>query len=96
MDECKPLLPDLCSKFQLAACFREANFGSKSDGDTTHDRTRLSFPEFEDCIARCALRVYGYQLPLSPEAEPGTCCSPRQRMHRMPFDSINEGSEKVG
>ena len=52
------LLPDILSKVQIAACFREANFGDRGTSDTT----RLSFPEFEDCIARCALRAYGYKL----------------------------------
>ena len=59
------LLPDIMSKVQLAASFREANFGHKSFD--SKDETRLSFPEFEDCIARCALRAYGYKIPPSPE-----------------------------
>mmetsp|Transcript_10338 Transcript_10338/g.25387 ORF Transcript_10338/g.25387 Transcript_10338/m.25387 type:complete len:868 (+) Transcript_10338:126-2729(+) len=59
------LLPDIMSKVQIAASFREANFGGRSTSDIT--RAELTFPEFEDCIARCALRAYGYKIPPSPE-----------------------------
>lgn len=51
------IIPDLLTKSQLTSCFREANFGPKR---TSHDTTRLTFPEFEDCLGRCALLGFGY------------------------------------
>ncbi|QDZ23935.1 hypothetical protein HOP50_11g64730 [Chloropicon primus] len=51
------IIPDLLTKSQLTRCFREANFGPKR---TSHDTTRLTFPEFEDCLGRCALLGFGY------------------------------------
>ena len=51
------VIPDLLTKSQLTQCFREANFGPKR---TSHDTTRLTFPEFEDCLGRCALLGFGY------------------------------------
>ena len=51
------IIPDLMTKSQLTRCFREANFGPKR---TSHDTTRLTFPEFEDCLGRCALLGFGY------------------------------------
>ena len=51
------VIPDLMTKSQLTMCFREANFGPKR---TSHDTTRLTFPEFEDCLGRCALLGFGF------------------------------------
>ena len=51
------IIPDLMTKSQLTRCFREANFGPKR---TSHDTTRLTYPEFEDCLGRCALLGFGY------------------------------------
>ena len=51
------IIPDLLTKSQLTMCFREANFGPKR---TSHDTTRLTLPEFEDCLGRCALLGFRY------------------------------------
>lgn len=51
------IIPDILAKSEVTKAFREANFSKKR---SSTDTTKLSFPEFEDCLGRCALAAYGF------------------------------------
>lgn len=57
------VVPNLLNKGQVTDAFRDARFGPSHDAsDVLDDIGRIGAQEFMECIGRCALIAYNYQV----------------------------------